>query len=496
MDTEQSSRDDIKVKKFREILIWPLQIELYQQSDQSQDDLNKWDYKDYVDNIKNSCCWQEIKLVDRGISRSKVTPYAEFVYFHPFVQRFLYNTDRENHNKKIIHIFQRNDIKEARVKLNPVNLDINFNVNRVNLYLFEMGVALLVVEISYDADDHANSLYLKQVQNILDSFRRAYPPYWEDGYAGHCPDEVTWILDSGIQVNANYQEKDRLINFVMDELAPPVAGHWQYLLKPMVPFRSTNSEARYCYRQVGDERIPFMAYIAIDDPHLITKGDWVRLAFADGSGESNAFPYSPDFLSEFKQHYCYDRYWYSSCNNQDHHKYNWMNTRYLCAGYSFLMVGQDEPKFFINDTTGGLAHFRHHYFQMGLIVHFHKAALLVLSDRLSKAVDSFSESTDIKDLKDFNDQVERILRDFLHFSQRYWFQEISNQTQAIELFEWWGQHLKTRELFEFVRREAHDINGYLDMTEQQKTSNTTLRLTVVASFGFIFALIDLLQKSG
>ena len=494
MDAEQIDGNAIQVKQFREILIWPLQIESPRHCAPAQNGSENW-YLECVRHFESACGWQETDLIDRETARSKITQYAEFVYFHPFVQRFLYNTDQKDCPKKTeripgLHVFRRGDIKKVGIKLNPVSLDLELDVDRVHLYLFEMGVALLVVEISYDADhDPSAPLSLSQAHNILDSFRRVYPPYWESGHPGHCPDEVTWILDTGERASANYQEMNCLIHFVTDTLAPPVSAHWQYLLEPMVPFRSINSRARYCYRQIGDERIPLMAYVAIDDPRSITGGDWVRLAFADDCGDSRAFPYSPDFLRDFEGRHCYDRYWYNPPGGRIRTGYEWMNTRYLCAGYSFVMVGQTGSKFFSDDETGGLAHFRHHYFQMGLIVHFHKAALLVLSNRLSKAVESFSESADLRDLKDFNEQVERILRDFLHFSQRYWFQEISNQTQAIDLFEWWSQHLRVRELFEFVRREARDINDYLDVIEEQRAANTTVRLTVVASSGFIFTLI-------
>lgn len=497
MNTKLTAVGDFKIKKFREILIWPLQVESHQQTTESQGGSDK-SYFGCIHYFKSSCCWQETDLVDYGSARSKITPYSEFVYFHPFVQRFLYNSDRKDRSNEKghfpnLHLFRRRDVNKVRIQL--AELDITLDVERVHLYFFEMGIAILVVEISYDAHDGngqggRQSLYLKQLQNILDSFRRAYPPYWDkNGHPGHCPDEITWVLDSGERVNSNYGEQDRFIGFFREALAPPVADHWQYLLKPLVPFRATNPDARYCYRQIGDERIPLMAYLAVDDPHSIAQGDLMRLAFADGSDRSAAFPYAPDFLDDFQQRYCYDRYWHRPAGVRDRKRYAWMCTRFFCAGYAFVMLGKDEPDFFTDCEVGALAHFRHHYFQMGLIVHFHKAALLSLSERLSKAVDSFSDSTDVRDLKDFHDQVERILRDFLHFSQRYWFQAISNQTQAIELFEWWSQHLKNRELFEFVRREVQDINGYLDVAEQQKASSTTVRLTVVASSGFIFTLI-------
>src|SRR5712692_184721 len=93
------------------------------------------------------------------------------------------------------------------------------------------------------------------------------------------------------------------------------------------------------------------------------------------------------------------------------------------------MIGSAGEPYFIDLEAGLLGHFRHQYFLLGLIAHFHKAALLILSERLSVAVgklDLRNESS----VRSFSRDVRYNLEVFLRFSHRYWFHEISNQPQA------------------------------------------------------------------
>jgi len=168
-----------------------------------------------------------------------------------------------------------------------------------------------------------------------------------------------------------------------------------------------------------------------------------------------------------------------------------MTTRYLCCGYAFTMIGKEknncgERNFFIDEKIGALSHFQHHYFQMGLIAHFHKAALLMLWEDLAEAVAKFSK--DSQSRQQFRDEVREILERLLHFTHRYWFTEVSNQVQAKELFDRWSNHLGSRELFERVMKEAKDAHQYWDMEEQRSQTETTTRLTVVATVGLVVGL--------
>jgi hypothetical protein len=480
-----------KLQHFRQILFWPLRLFLPENvkeesktdgfaraierhlTQSEKDRKNKWKVLD--------------DLQGRGMGSEQVTRYAEFVYFHPFIRRFLYGDPYNPDNEKALHICQRTDVKTVQITLRK-GQTYQFNVDRIHLYLFNIEATLLVVEIS--STNLANAP-LCHIENLLDQFRHAYPPYWDKDGAGHSPKTVIFFDENQDQLaQSEYNNQQHYLDFVEKHQTSPVAYHWSFLLKPFVPRtlqKSNKKSNNISYEQIEDERIPHMAFLAFDKITSLSKGDLMRLAFADEEGGSNTLPCSTLFSEDFEAKYCYDRFWENPEYQGKNPQHNWMTTRYLCCGYAFTMIGQGGG-FFTDVTAGAVAHFRHHYFQMGLIAHFHKAALLMLWDELAQAVAKFRKEHQSR--QQFHDEVRDILEKLLHFTHRYWFTEVSNQIQAKELFDMWSKHLGNRELFDRIMKEAQDAHQYLEMDEQKQQTETTVRLTVVATLGLaiIFTL--------
>lgn len=469
------------VRIFREILIWPLLIEDVDEDIKKKERLNHW-----AEKLKDTN-WKEIDdLFKRSADDQNETCYAECVYFHPFVQRFLYNKD-----KQTLRIFSRTDINQVSIKIEhpdpKKNIDEKFNVDRIHMYLFDVGVALFVVEVST-----AKVISLKTAQEILDRFRRAYSPYWKNDRPGHCPDKVQWLYnETEIGSCSTYHDKEKMINDVRKNIVPPMAAHWEYLIKPFIPWQDDNnkSSSKIELKQIGDERIPVMAYLAFDDPKALTDGDFMRLGLLDDQGSSDKLPYGTDFMADFKTKYCYDRFWDITTKGQ-----KWMRTRYLCCGYAFVVIGKDDrkkkkedpPPTFTDKDSGILAHFRHHYLQMGILVHFYHASLLMFSEKRSQAVADWKSE---KDKPEFRKRIKLIQESLLRFTQRYWFIDISNQVQARELFDLWKKHLGVEKWFEQVKEETININEFLDAEQQEKQAKSSVRLTVVATIGLSLSIL-------
>lgn len=471
-----------KLQHFRQILFWPLRL-IPPEGDKTKIEKNGFaEYmREKLSTTSANWCSQN-DLYNRGTASEEITRYAELVYFHPFIQRFLYdnasNFEGKKKHRPVLQICRRTDVSKLKITLRE-GQELKFDVDRIHLYVFDIEVAILVMEIS--SQTLADNTNLGQIQDFLDQFRRAYPPYWDRDDAGHSPQVVKFLGNNNeLLVEGQYNEPKDYLSFVRHYKISPVAEHWKFLLNPFVPYERFNVNTdKVRYLQIEDERIPYMAYFAFDDPRLLTNGDMMRLGFAESSGNSDSLPYSSQFAKQFERDYCYDRFW-------ENDRHEWMNTRYICCGYAFTMIGTDEPYFFSDGKVGALAHFRHHYFQMGLIAHFHKAALLMLWDDLAQAVAKFSK--DRQSRQQFHDEVRDILEKLLHFTHRYWFTEVSNQIQAKELFDMWSKHLGSRELFDRVMKEAQDAHQYLEMDEQKQQTDTTVRLTVVATVGLIFVL--------
>ena len=165
----------------------------------------------------------------------------------------------------------------------------------------------------------------------------------------------------------------------------------------------------------------------------------------------------------------------------------------MCSGYGFTVLGHDgrgaDYPFFTDEISGILFHFNHHYFKIDLIAHFHRASLLMFSDRLSEAVKVLeSKASGSVRYDQLRDEVRIIREEFLRFRSRYWFDELSNQLQPRLLFDLWSGHLQTRKLFTQVLDEVSTINAVLDANQQEEQTAATVRLTVVGTIGVAITL--------
>jgi hypothetical protein len=134
--------------------------------------------------------------------------------------------------------------------------------------------------------------------------------------------------------------------------------------------------------------------------------------------------------------------------------------------------------------SGLLGQFRHQFFLLALIPHFHKAALLMLSDRLVTALNRL-QIGNAESVKTFKRDIREVLEVFLRFTHRYWFNEISDQAQARALFAMTRGHLGTERLYAELREEIQDMSQYLDSDSLRRQANTVVRLTVVTTAGLI-----------
>ncbi|WP_448204211.1 hypothetical protein [Azospirillum sp. sgz302134] len=464
--TDEESERAIRVRKFREILLWPVQLMPLKAGAQVQD---HWEWLGGPD-----CPWQEVAdEFTQDESAFKERHYSEFVAFLPHVQRFLYGEGasrdhRPGYGGSPIRVYRRRDVAALRVTLRRGEEARTFAIAHVDLYFFhDVDVAILVVEIL------AEDLPLDCVQDTLFRLGRAYPPAWNaDGSAAQCPHRVEWIGEGGAVLAASdYEDKDSYTAFVCRHRAPHIAAHWAFLLRPMVPHHS-ELPGVLRYRQLEYQRMPALAYLSLDEPERLTRADWVRLGFATAPGPGDALPFAPSFLRGFERRYCYDRYWDPNAPG------TWTRSRILCCGHSMVMVGPDADPVFTDVETGLLGQFRHQYFLLGLVAHFHRATLLMLSDRLGSAVSQLDIGK-VDAVKVFKRDIRQIFEIFLRFTHRYWFQELSIQGPLRDLFRLWSGHLGTERLYAEIRDEVQDMSDYLDSDGLRRQANTVLRLTVV-----------------
>ena len=460
------------VRHFRQILLWPLQI---MHARVREPHISK--YWELLEAMGDECPWREVDDEFGDPDDFQERHYKEFITFLPYVQRFLYGEGvgcegQSGYGKSPIRVFRRRDIARMKVILDEQAPPLLFHVAHVDLHFFyDLDVVILAVEF------FANDIPLLLAEDVLFKVGRAYPAFWEaNGQGGQCPYRVEWLSAAGETLAvSDYENRRKYLRFVCRHRSPNVAAHWEYLLWPLALYHS-DREGVIRYRQIEYHRMPLLAYLSFNDPQALTRGDFARLALVAKAGPSDTLPYSEAELAHFEWQYCYDKFW-DPTNPA-------LSSRYLCCGHAFVVVGKASERFFADPETGLLGQFRHQYFLVNLIAHFHKATLMLFSEWLVMAISQL-DIRDMDSVKIFKREIRRIMETFLRFTHRYWFHEVSNQAQARDLFRLLTGHLDTDRIYQDVSAAVKEMNQYLDSDGLRRQANTVVRLTVVTTLGLI-----------
>ena len=463
------------VRHFRQIVLWPVQLMPLPASESSR---AHWEL---LDRMGSRSPWQELQdeYDDEDPEAFQERHYKEFVTFLPYTQRFLYGStagqeSASRRSRSSLRVYRRGDIDAVTIQLRRGGPTWRLSIAHVDLCFFaDADVATVAFEM------HADDLPLEVAQEILFRFGRAYPAFWEsDGDGGNCPHRVEW-LDAGGAVLAvsDYAAREKYLSWVVRHRTPHIAQHWEFLMAPFRPeFPGETAPLRY--RQLEYYRMPFLAYLAVDDPHALTRADFIRLGLVTRSGGAHDLPYAEPTLATFEAEYCDDRFWGRHGSNAS------ADSRIICSGTTLAFVGAHGDKFYAGRESGLLGQFRHQYFLLFLVAHFHKAALLSMSDELAVAMNRL-DIEDTTSVKAFKRTIRQMMEVFLRFTHRYYFSEISNQPLARSIFERLRRHLGTDGLYDEVRNEVVDMNAYLDSDSARRQANTVLRLTVVTVTGLV-----------
>ena len=399
--------------------------------------------------------------------------------FLPHVQRFLYGDApgpvRDLGNGAApLRVYRRTDIAAVRMVLSEGAEPVTCQVAHADLHFFH-DVDAVILAFEFWASD----LPLSVVHEIMYRFGRAYPPGWtETGEALHCPERVEWLdKDGRVLATSDYEQRGRYLSFVGHQRTPCFAAHWEFLLKPLEA-ENSGHKGPLSFRQIEYYRMPVMTYLTVDRLWDVQRAEYMRLAFAAGASSSGDAPFTERFLHDFETRNCYDRYYHEGSETAG------VNTRFLLSGHAFTVVADGAASRLEDNERGLLGQFRHQYFLLFLISHFHKAALLMLSDRLVAAIKQL-EVGSARSAVAFRRETYRLQEAFMRFTQRYWFTEVSDQAQTRDLFRMQRLHLGNDDLYKELRNEIFDMVQYLDSDVLRRQSGTIHRLTAVTIVGLI-----------
>ena len=463
-----------EVAHFRQILLWPVHLVQTANSGKSRE------HAEEFAKLAVGHPWREVADEFTGDPADfQDRHYNEFVTFLPPVQRFLYGQGLGGKagrtcGRNPIRVMRRCDIAALRLQLSPGETPIELRVAHIDLYFFfDIDVAILALEIFTD------NLAFPTAQDIMFRLGRAYPAYWEkDGSPGHCPSLIEWLSAEGeVVASSDFADRSKYLAHVCKHRAARIGSHWEFLLRPMVP-NDADHGGSLRYSQLEYYRMPLMAFLALEDVDGLTRADYVRLGLASGSGDRSRLPATKNHLADFEAQYCYDRF------HERREDDDWAGTRFMSCGHAFVVTGNAANPFFADIERGLLNAFRHQHFLLFLIAHFHKAALMMFSDRLAEAVNRL-DPDDPQAVKNFRQATKQALETFLRFTHRYWFHVVSNQDRARDLFALNRRHLALDARYEHIRQEVQEMSQYLENEVARRQNDSVVRLTVVTAFGLV-----------
>ena len=520
--SQQRPAVDISVAMFRQILIWPLALHL-PPADGGVNAILKTTTK-VIDRL--TCDWptggspwqpvddpgEHIACPSPGKKAAwRAERFAEGVYFHDFVQSFLFspreprdpNNPREPLDQVPFRLFRRSDITGVEVALaDNAERTMHLRVERVNLYVFRTGAAILVVETAHDRGDNGQAWHLNDIQDFQEQFRRAYIPHadhtlapsglvvksvvWRRRDGGACPYPIDRLaMKAQIDLYLDHTRDDR-DKTGLRRRTPPVFEYWEFLLANALPLANSGKrpgDVAATWNHVVDERIPVLTTISVtpgkDDPvqpdplyyyNATERGDLIRLCFADRADASRPLPYEGKSLKRFEADHVYGAF-------RD------QGSLFMASGFAFVTYGAGGAFF---DPIVALIHMRRHYFQLYLLAQLELASLLSFSSRISNVVAAYKSGQDTEE--EFEAAMLSIQDEYLLFLHRFRFTGASNHVQAQAITALLRRHLRLREIFDDLHQEITSATGYLFNGAASRGARTVERLQTFGVLALILAL--------
>ncbi len=414
--------------------------------------------------------------------------YNEFSYFHPYVQRAIFNKE----GNVGMEFLKRTDFHTLKLEYydsNNMQQTMETRVKEIDIHLFDNQIGLLTITTEKQHDDSKTGFQTFLRYN--DIARRVYPPYL--GEKNTCsPKLESKILPVKISLYKGNDPKD----FISEDFKPIdlkeakdkdivfLSNIIKELLTPFVlkhTYNMSKANGKIYYTPFIDDRMFIVSYYSdnakskelpdrcCDGYVYETSDDWYRFIFVDGNYaniENDAMKY------DLIRRHTYAR-WAK------------FGSLFGMSRYSFVLLCSTNAPSYLKQ------HMKSMYYQMALIVLFQRAMLLKFAEDVDDLTGDFETGRCSKKLKDDSD---RLHGEFIKFVNKYWFIEVTPQEQGIEIYDQWMGLLKLEKLYDELQREISELAGYV---ENKIEAETNSRLAMITSLGFpvliLGLILDILQ---
>ncbi|MBU2548101.1 MAG: CorA family divalent cation transporter [Proteobacteria bacterium] len=425
--------------------------------------------------------------------------YQEYIYFHTYVRDLLYprNTSADGSEKGVRYYSYR----PGRVpEINGVfGLDyshqdegtanrrirtLHYPLTHIGLHTFSNRIGILALQITQEADQDLRTAAFWRQCCRLPEFRekhltardalyfnqlarRIYQTFRAQKDMAELPEKV-WLRLNGETADRVHEFQDDDFRFL------GAAINKNSIIKDLIDeFITGRAGGQETHRDLLDDRLVVHSFWALAGSRPETRDAedaldelFARFMYVDNPGAGYA--YDRDFITGLMAPLTYNR---------------WRNagtrfgfTRYsdVCLGFGGFTVDELFP------------HFNSMYYQMTLVALYYRASLIDFSHQVAVASRELIEGP-AQVIR--RDRFIELKKEFMLFTNIYWFKELTNQDQGIELFDYYKRAFNFDEMYDQVKEEIDRADSYLEILQNNRYNDLTRKFTHGGALLGIMAIV-------
>ncbi len=375
--------------------------------------------------------------------------YNTLIYFYDFVKDSLFNTQSLQELNATSYRFIKECSQNALYTFTFKETTYSLQIKKIELFLFDTGIGVLAFFLE-------NNQYstLKDILIINNVGRRVYPQF--------LPLEETQEVFLPKSFNVCGIQED----FKEWKIFPKEAKVARFILKILGDSFTIqkNQESKFFIQPIIDDRMFVICwygnnilsnyYKTCSLEHIQEWDNWYKLLFVDSGDKTIQHNEMQRILIERSTYFRWQNY----------------GTLYGLTRYSFVAL-TDRSRFSLNVLR---VHMETIYFYMVLLLFAQRASIIRFSD----------EVTAISDLGDSNrvDNINRLYINFLRFTNKLYFKEVTAQEQGIELYDMGRSIMRIDEGIEDLRNEIGSLVSHALILNENKENQKLNKLTKLGTY--------------
>lgn len=394
--------------------------------------------------------------------------YNEYIYFFDYIRDVLYDTEKEPDDSRKVNVHFEFDLETAGIAYYLITTgqqeQYYLQVTDIDLHLYNIGVGALI--FSLENDDYRSK---EDILKINEFGRRFYPAFLGAELTAQtkkaCLADSIAFCDAKKVVIPAYAD-NFITNYTLSSisLGSPVKlpAYIQKILGPGFVFDEPPKPGQAKLSLVMDDRMFYMCWYGNDSLSgevkqykdqtgsysYLSNDFWHCFVFGDGRTPSIA---NASMKRQLLEKHTYAR---------------WVDrgTLFGLNCDSFVILSDGNGAFPIID------HFKTMYYQLVLLCFLQRAGILRFTYEVSKVVHKTDDPGKIKAITD-------LYKNYIEFSNRIYFRQITSQAQGVELYEKLQEIMFIHDEVGNLKADMEALHAYGNMLEQAKLSNEQAKLS-------------------